>query len=48
MCTLDDQYLPPAVSEVHKSTSQELFGLTKTPEEANKELQAALEKYLAK
>lgn len=43
-----DQYLPPEVSEVHKSTSQELFGLTKTPEEANAELQAALEKYLNK
>lgn len=43
-----DQYLPPEVSEVHKSTSQEIFGLTKTPEEANKELQTALEKYLAK
>jgi raffinose/stachyose/melibiose transport system substrate-binding protein len=43
-----DQYLPPEVSEVHKSTSQELFGLTKTPEQANKELQDALAKYLAK
>lgn len=43
-----DQYLPPEVSEVHKSTSQELFGLTKTPEQANKELQAAIEKYRAK
>ena len=26
-----DQYLPPAVAEVHKDTSQELFGLTMTP-----------------
>lgn len=43
-----DQYLPPEVSEVHKSTSQELFGLTKTPAEANKELQDAMQKYLAK
>jgi len=43
-----DQYLPPEVSEVHKSTSQEIFGLTKTPEQANKELQEAMQKYLAK
>jgi raffinose/stachyose/melibiose transport system substrate-binding protein len=43
-----DQYLPPEVSEVHKSTSQEIFGLTKTPEQANKELQEAMAKYLAK
>ncbi len=43
-----DQYLPPEVAEVHKSTSQELFGLTKTPEQANKELQAAIVKYRAK
>jgi raffinose/stachyose/melibiose transport system substrate-binding protein len=42
-----DQYLPPEVAEVHKSTSQELFGLTKTPEQANKELQDAMTKYLA-
>ena len=32
-----DQYLPPVVSEAHKDTCQELFGLTMTPEEANKE-----------
>jgi len=43
-----DQYLPPAVSEVHKSTSQEIFGLTMTPEEANKALQDAMQEYLAK
>jgi raffinose/stachyose/melibiose transport system substrate-binding protein len=43
-----DQYLPPEVAEVHKSTSQEIFGLTKTPEQANKELQDAMQKYLAK
>ena len=41
-----DQYLPPAVGEVHKSTCQEIFGLTKTPEEANKELQDAMQAYL--
>lgn len=42
-----DQYLPPAVSEAHQSTCQEIFGLTMTPEEANKTLQAAMAKYLA-
>lgn len=42
-----DQYLPPAVSEVHQSTCQELFGLTITPEEANTELQEAMQTYLA-
>lgn len=42
-----DQYLPPEVAEVHKSTSQEIFGLTKTGKEANKELNDAMQKYLA-
>ncbi|MDR1598920.1 MAG: extracellular solute-binding protein [Oscillospiraceae bacterium] len=41
-----DQYLPPAVAEVHKDTSQELFGLTMTPEEANAKLQEAMQAYL--
>lgn len=41
-----DQYLPPAVAEVHKSTCQEIFGLTMTPEEANAELQKAMQDYL--
>lgn len=43
-----DQYLPSEVAEVHKDTSQEIFGLTMTPEDANAELQAAMEAYLAK
>jgi raffinose/stachyose/melibiose transport system substrate-binding protein len=43
-----DQYLPSEVAEVHKDTCQELFGLTKTPEEANAELQAAMTSYLEK
>lgn len=43
-----DQYLPAEVAEVHKQTSQEIFGLTKTPEEANKELQDAMTSYLSK
>lgn len=42
-----DQYLPPAVSEVHQSTCQELFGESITPEEADKELQQAMQDYLA-
>ena len=42
-----DQYLPPEVGEVHKNTCQEIFGLTMTPEEANKALQDAMQKYLA-
>lgn len=41
-----DQYLPPAVAEVHKDTCQEIFGLTMTPQEANAALQAAMQEYL--
>ena len=40
-----DQSLPAEVAEIHKSTSQEIFGLTITPEEANKELQNAMDSY---
>lgn len=43
-----DQYLPPAVAQVHLDTCQELFGLTTTPEEAGKKFEAAMEEYLAK
>jgi raffinose/stachyose/melibiose transport system substrate-binding protein len=43
-----DQYLPAEVAEVHKSTSQEIFGLTKTPQDADKELQAAMDSYREK
>ena len=43
-----DQYLPAEVAEVHKSTSQEIFGLTKTPQDADKELQTAMDAYKAK
>jgi len=42
-----DQYLPPAVSQVHLDTSQELFGLTMTSEEAAKQFQQAMQEYLA-
>lgn len=40
-----DQSLPSEVAEVHKSTSQEIFGLTMTPKEANAELQKAMDAY---
>lgn len=43
-----DQYLPSEVAEVHKSTSQEIFGKTITPKEANAQLQQAMETYLKK
>jgi raffinose/stachyose/melibiose transport system substrate-binding protein len=41
-----DQSLSPEVAEVHKTTSQEIFGLTLSPEEAAKRLQAAQAAYL--
>ena len=41
-----DQYLPPEVAEVHKDTCQEIFGLIKTPAEANKTLNDAIQAYL--
>lgn len=41
-----DQYLPPAVAQVHLDTCQELFGLTITPEEAGREFQQAMQDYL--
>jgi raffinose/stachyose/melibiose transport system substrate-binding protein len=40
-----DQYLPPAVAQVHLNTCQELFGLTMTPQEAAKAFQDAMVKY---
>ena len=42
-----DQYLPPEVSEVHKSESQKLFDKSATPEAVNKAQQEAMQKYLA-
>ena len=41
-----DQSLSPDVAEVHKVTSQELFGLTKTPRAAAQELQDAQQAFL--
>ena len=43
-----DQYLPPEVSEKHKDLCQDIFGITKTPEQANQELQDAMDSYLKK
>lgn len=42
-----DQYLPPAVAQVHLDTCQGLFGLTVTPEEASAQFEKAMEDYLA-
>jgi raffinose/stachyose/melibiose transport system substrate-binding protein len=41
-----DQSLSPDVAEVHKVTSQEIFGLTKTPRDAAQQLQDAQAAYL--
>ncbi|ACL75490.1 extracellular solute-binding protein [Ruminiclostridium cellulolyticum] len=35
-----DQYLSPELSDLHKSTSQAIFGLSKTPDQVNKEMEA--------
>jgi raffinose/stachyose/melibiose transport system substrate-binding protein len=43
-----DQYLPPEVAQVHKDTSQAIFGLQKTPEQVNKEMEAAAVKFFGK
>jgi raffinose/stachyose/melibiose transport system substrate-binding protein len=40
-----DQYLPPELGELHKDTSQALFGLTMTPEEAAKAMEDGAKKY---
>ncbi|MBU9736796.1 extracellular solute-binding protein [Diplocloster agilis] len=42
-----DQYLPPAVAQVHLNTMQEVFGLTMEPAEAAKQMQKANQDYLA-
>ncbi len=41
-----DQFLPPDLGEMHKDTTQELFGLTMTPEEAAQAMEEAAEKEL--
>lgn len=42
-----DQYLPAAVTEVHKDTMTELFGLEKTPQEVGEEMDAAMQAAIA-
>lgn len=42
-----DQYLPPAIAQVHLDTCQEIFGLTMTPDDAAKKFQTAMQEYLA-
>lgn len=39
-----DQVLPPALGEVHKDTTQQLFGLSITPEAAAQQMEAAYKK----
>jgi raffinose/stachyose/melibiose transport system substrate-binding protein len=41
-----DQSLSPEVAEVHKVTSQEIFGLTLSPKDAAQQLQDAQAAYL--
>jgi raffinose/stachyose/melibiose transport system substrate-binding protein len=41
-----DQYLPPELGDLHKSTSQAIFGLSKTPEQVNKEMEAKAKEVL--
>ncbi len=43
-----DQYLPADVAQVHKDTSQAIFGLAKTPEQVNKEMEEAAKKAFGK
>ncbi len=42
-----DQYLPTSVSTAHLDGLQEVFGLTKTPQEAQEEMQKAMDEYLS-
>lgn len=42
-----DQYLPPAVASAHLDGLQEVFGLTKTPQEAQESMQKAMDDYLS-
>ncbi len=42
-----DQYLNPTVANAHLDGNQEVFGLTMTPEDANKKMQEAQAEYLS-
>ena len=46
MQTFYDQTLPPELAEVHLDTTQALFGLSMTPEEAAKEVEAKAKEVL--
>ncbi|TBL76619.1 extracellular solute-binding protein [Paenibacillus thalictri] len=46
--TYYDQTLPPELAELHKDTTQELFGLTMTPAEAAKQMEAKAKEVLKK
>ncbi|MGE8080256.1 ABC transporter substrate-binding protein [Peribacillus loiseleuriae] len=43
-----DQTLPPELAELHKDTTQALFGLTMTPKEAGKKMEAKAKEMLDK
>jgi raffinose/stachyose/melibiose transport system substrate-binding protein len=43
-----DQFLPPALAQVHLQTTQDLFGKVTTPEKAAADVEAAAKKELAK
>ncbi len=43
-----DQYLSPELSDLHKSTTQALFGLSKTPDQVDKEMEAKAKELAAK
>ena len=42
-----DQYLSPSVANAHLDGNQEVFGLTMTPQDANKKMQEAQQEALA-
>jgi len=46
MQTFYDQTLPPELAELHKDTTQALFGLTMTPEEAAQQMEAKAKEVL--
>lgn len=43
-----DQYLPAELAQVHKDTSQAIFGLSKTADQVNKEMEAGAKKAFGK
>ena len=43
-----DQFLPPAMGELHKDTVQALFGKTMTPQEAAQKMEAKAKEDLVK